>query len=71
MSIKSKLYTTKQLPELTGFSVSYFCKARLGGYGPKFIRIRASGRVGKILYREDDLQDWLAAGVCDPEACHV
>lgn len=63
-----KYLTTKQLPELTGLSQSFFEKGRIYGYGPQFIRIKSGNRAGKILYRPEDVERWLAALECDPEA---
>lgn len=63
----SRLLTTKQLPEITGLSKSFFEKGRIYGYGPKYLKIKSSSRHGKILYRETDVLNWLAAQACDPE----
>ncbi len=73
MSISNeKLLTTKQLPELTGLSKSFFEKGRIYGYGPQFIRIKSGKRAGKILYRIEDIERWLAGQQCNPEAgAHV
>lgn len=65
---QSRLLTTKQLPELTGLSKSFFEKGRIYGYGPQFIRIKSGARAGKILYRPEDIERWLTTRVCDPEA---
>ena len=62
-----KLLTTKQLPALTGLSKSFFEKGRLYGYGPQYIRIKSGARPGKVLYREVDVLNWLAAQECNPE----
>lgn len=62
-----ELLTTKEIATLTGFSTSYFEKARIYGYGPKFLRIQANGKTGKILYRRSAVESWLAAQECDPE----
>lgn len=62
-----ELLTTKEVATLTGFSTSYFEKARIYGYGPKFLRIQANGKTGKILYRRSAVESWLAAQECDPE----
>ena len=50
-----KFLTTKQLPEHTGLSTSFFEKGRVYGYGPPYIRIRSGSRSGKILYRLADV----------------
>ncbi len=63
----SKYLTTKQLPDITGLSESFFEKGRLYGYGPKFIQINSGGRAGKVLYRLDDVETWLTAQECNPE----
>jgi len=68
MSNNWKFLTTKQLPELTGLSASFFEKGRIYGYGPQYIRIKAGSRSGKVLYREADVLNWLTAQECDPEA---
>ena len=69
---KHKLLTTKQLPELTGLSESFFAKGRIYGFGPPFIRIRTGQRAGKILYRISDVERWLASQERNPEgADHV
>lgn len=62
-----KYLTTKQLPEITGLSKSFFEKGRIYGYGPQFIRIAPGSRAGKILYRPDDVERWLVARECNPE----
>lgn len=62
-----ELLTTKEVATLTGFSASYFEKARIYGYGPKFLRIQSTGKTGKILYRRAAVEFWLAAQECDPE----
>lgn len=67
MTKKSKLLTTKQIPEIAGFSKSYYDKGHLYGYGPKFLRISGSGNSCRILYREEDVLDWLASGECNPQ----
>ncbi len=64
----SRLLTTKQLPEITGLSKSFFEKGRIYGYGPQFIRIKSGRRAGKILYRPEDVERWLSERECDPEA---
>lgn len=63
----SKLLTTKQLPEITGLSKSFFEKGRIYGYGPPYIRIRSGQRAGKILYRTRDVKRWLASQGHNPE----
>ena len=69
---KRKLLTTKQLPEITGLSESFFAKGRIYGFGPPFIRIRTGQRSGKILYRISDVERWLASQERNPEgADHV
>jgi len=67
MSNRSELLTTKQLPEITGFSTSYFEKGRIQGYGPRFIRSKSGGRTGKILYRRVDVENWMSAMTCEPQ----
>lgn len=67
MSAQIELLTTKQLPEITGFSTSYFEKGRIIGYGPRFIRSKTGGRVGKILYRRIDVESWLSSMMCEPK----
>ena len=64
---RSRLLTTKQLPEITGLSNSFFDKGRIYGYGPQFIRIASGSRAGKILYRLEDVEFWLASLQCNPE----
>ncbi|KPQ05981.1 MAG: hypothetical protein HLUCCA12_12275 [Rhodobacteraceae bacterium HLUCCA12] len=61
------LLTTKEVATLTGLSASYFEKGRLYGYGPKFIRLQATGKTGKILYRLQAVEEWLAAQEREPE----
>ena len=61
------LLTTKEVAKLTGLSTSYFEKGRIYGYGPKFIRLQATGKNGKILYRLDAVEEWLAAQEREPE----
>ena len=70
MSTYRKLLSTKQLPEITGLSTSFFEKGRIYGYDPQFIRIASGSRAGKILYRLVDVERWLASRQCDPEAMH-
>lgn len=67
-STTKELLTTKEVATLTGFSASYFEKARIYGYGPKFLRVQSTGKTGKILYRRAAVENWLAAQECDPEA---
>lgn len=67
-SNRKELLTTKEVATLTGFSTSYFEKARIYGYGPKFHRILANGKTGKILYHRSAIDSWLEAQECDPEA---
>lgn len=67
-SKKMELLTTKEVATLTGFSASYFEKARIYGYGPNFLRVRSTSKIGKILYRRAAVEAWLAAQECDPEA---
>lgn len=67
-----RLLTTKQLPEITGLSKSFFEKGRIYGYGPQYIRIASGKRAGKILYRPEDVELWMAERECNPEgADHV
>lgn len=67
MSTQTKLLTTKQLPEITGLSVSYFEKGRILGYGPRFMRFKSGARSGKILYSRIDVENWLSDQLCDPK----
>lgn len=60
--LKKSLLTTKEVSTLTGFSTSYFEKGRINGYGPDFLRIR-----GRILYRLEAVENWLAAHECQPK----
>lgn len=62
-----KYLTTKQLPDVTGLSQSFFEKGRIYGYGPLYIRIRSGRRAGKILYRRSDVERWLASQEQNPE----
>lgn len=66
-TVRNKYLTTKQLPEITGLSKSFFEKGRIYGYGPQYIRIAPGNRVGKILYRPEDVELWMAQRECDPE----
>lgn len=50
------LISEKQLVELTGFTKTYFQKARTYGGGPPFIKI---GRT--VRYRLEDVEAWLAS----------
>ncbi|SCZ49523.1 hypothetical protein SAMN04488118_10196 [Epibacterium ulvae] len=67
MSAKSEYLTTKELPEITGFSASFFEKGRFLGYGPRFMRFKSSGRTGKVLYRRVDVERWMNDMICDPK----
>ena len=67
MSAQSEFLTTKELPEITGFSTSYFNKGRLLGYGSRFMRSKSGGRTGKILYRRADVENWLSDLTCDSQ----
>ncbi|MGR3610131.1 MAG: helix-turn-helix transcriptional regulator [Sulfitobacter sp.] len=67
MSTILEFLTTKELPEVTGFSASYFEKGRIFGYGPRFIRSKSGGRTGKILYRRSDVETWLTDMTCEPQ----
>ncbi|WP_019172911.1 helix-turn-helix transcriptional regulator [Pseudaminobacter salicylatoxidans] len=64
---RSRLLTTKQLPEVTGLSKSFFDKGRIYGYGPQFIRIGSGSRAGKILYRLEEVERWLASQERNPK----
>ena len=57
-----KLLTTKELPQLTGLSESFFEKGRIYGYGPAFIRIG-----GRCFYRRSDVDAWMQSHRHDPE----
>ncbi len=57
-----KLLTTKELPQLTGLSESFFEKGRIYGYGPAFLRLR-----GRCRYRRSDVDAWLQSHRHDPE----
>jgi predicted DNA-binding transcriptional regulator AlpA len=59
--VNKELLNTKELARLTGLSKSYFDKGRIYNYGPNFLRVLASGKTGKILYRLSDVEAWLAA----------
>jgi len=61
------LLTTKDVARFTGLSASYFEKGRVYGYGPKFIRLKANGKTGKVLYRVEAVEEWLAEQECEPE----
>jgi hypothetical protein len=60
MQKQRELITTKELAHLTGLSTSFFEKGRVYGYGPTFIRIR-----GRILYRLQDVEEWLQVNRCN------
>ncbi|TMV12604.1 helix-turn-helix transcriptional regulator [Arenibacterium halophilum] len=64
---KYQLLTTKQLPDITGLSISFFEKGRILGYGPNFIRVNPGKRSGKILYRRIDVEQWLSDQMCAPK----
>lgn len=49
-----QILTTKQLPEMTGLSASFFEKGRIYKYGPPYYKIG-----GKVLYNMLDVQTWL------------
>ena len=57
-----KILTTKQLPAITGLSVSFFEKGRIYNYGPPYYKIR-----GKVLYNFLDVDAWFDASFVDPE----
>ena len=57
MDKKSKLLTTKELANLSGFSTSYFEKGRVLGYGPAWIKLG-----GAVRYRLEDYEAWLIKG---------
>lgn len=67
---RTRYLTTKQLPEITGLSRSFFEKGRIYGYGPQYIRIASGDRAGKILYRPEDVELWMAQRECNPEEAH-
>lgn len=67
MTTTRNFLTTKQLPDVTGLSTSFFEKGRVYGYGPQFIRIKSGRRAGKILYRPEDVERWLASQEQSPE----
>lgn len=62
-----QLLTTKEVAALTGFSTSYFEKARIYDYGPAFLRVQSLGKTGKILYRRAAVESWLSAQECSPK----
>jgi hypothetical protein len=68
---QSRLLTTKQLPEITGLSKSFFDKGRIYHYGPPYIRVGSGGRFGRIFYYKADVFDWMATRICDPEVRHA
>ncbi len=57
-----KLLTTKELPQLTGLSESFFEKGRIYGYGPAVLRLRGCCR-----YRLSDVLAWMQSHRHDPE----
>ena len=65
--LSSKLLTTKQLPEITGLSQSYFEKGRIYGYGPRFIRLKSGRGSGRVLYRLSEVERWLCEHEQGPE----
>ncbi len=67
---RTRYLTTKQLPEITGLSKSFFEKGRIYGYGPQYIRIASGNRAGKILYRPEDVELWMSQRECNPEEAH-
>lgn len=67
---RTRYLTTKQLPEITGLSRSFFEKGRIYGYGPQYIRIASGNRAGKILYRPEDIETWMTQRECNPEGAH-
>ncbi len=60
-----KLLTTKQLPEITGFSESFFEKGRIYGYGPAYAQ--PTGKCGRVLYRFSKVLAWMERNRRDPE----
>jgi len=50
--------TPQQAADLLGISKSTLAKFRLRGDGPKFLKLSK-----KVLYRESDLEDWIAQRV--------
>ena len=50
------LLTPNQVAKLCGLARSTLAKMRLRGDGPRFVKLGAAVR-----YREDDVQEWLAA----------
>lgn len=67
---RTRYLTTKQLPEITGLSRSFFEKGRIYGYGPQYIRIASGNRAGKILYRPEDIETWMTQRECNPEEAY-
>ena len=57
MDKKSKLLTTKELANLSGFSTSYFEKGRVLGYGPAWFKLG-----GAVRYCLEDYEAWLVNG---------
>jgi len=66
--MEQNFLTTKELASLLGLSQSYFDKGRSYGYGPRYLRLQASGKNGKILYRPEAVEEWLASQEIDPGA---
>ena len=62
---EDKLLTTEQLPEITGFSKSYFEKGRIYGYGPAWIQPRGKGT--RVYYWLSVVLAWLGVPQNDPE----
>ncbi len=61
----NRLLTTQQLPEITGYSESFFEKGRVYGYGPAYVQ--PMGKGGRVNYWLSIVLAWLGAPQKDPE----
>jgi len=57
-----RLLTTGEVATLTGMGVSWLCKGRIYGWGPKYLRLSA----GAIRYRWSDILAYLQGCECNP-----
>ena len=64
-ALEDKRLTTQQLPEITGFSESFFEKGRIYGYGPAYVQPRGNG--GRVFYWQSVVLAWLGVPQNDSE----
>ncbi|MEJ5370247.1 MAG: helix-turn-helix domain-containing protein [Bryobacteraceae bacterium] len=67
---EKKLLTEKEVAELYGLSAQFLQKARMRREGPPFVKVagRIGQRGGRIRYRPQDVDAWVASRLVRTEA---